>query len=98
MDIEDAVGSAWETAAQDLGIEVSTHGALRDPRGRLHPYTVHVSDFGATNGTICVVGYDETDVVHRLAVEQGFYFSSLFSSYATYDRERFIETLNDWQW
>jgi len=34
----------------------------------------------------------------KILQEHGFYFSLLSSSYATYDRDNFAATLDDWQW
>jgi hypothetical protein len=102
MSLEDAVAAAWTTAADDLGIAVSTHGVLYDADGNAHSYTVHVPDFGSPKGTVCVVASPGGDtlstVICRLAVEQGFHFAGFYDADRTYERAVFIDTLNDWQW
>jgi hypothetical protein len=99
MDLDQAIGEAWTVAADDLGIEVEIGGTLRDESQRPRRYTVRVAHFGRPNGTICVDEVnDDRRTLHQLARDGGYGFSVLHEPYATYDRDLFIDTLNDWQW
>lgn len=92
----DALRAAWETAARDLGIQVSTDGWLLDDEGNRHELAVIVRDFGGTRGMAIFEQADQH--LNDLAAAQGFGYTSLGRSYETYDRSLFEETLNDWRW
>ena len=58
-----------------------------------------IEQFGSVNGTLALARHDVSDGVRELAASRGMYFSLLDeAAYATYDRELFIDTLNDWGW
>jgi hypothetical protein len=86
---------AWRQAAEDLAIRVTTDGAsIVDEQGQHHPLVALVQDFG---GEMHVFEeYDEP--LARLASQRGHGFTVLGSGYDVYDREIFVETLDDWSW
>lgn len=93
------MATAWLQAASDLGIRV------------VHPFTftsrtgstattsgVYLPDFGAPAGTLLTCRFDG-DEVYDAAEETDFFRSALSPhSYEPYNREHFIEALNDWGW
>jgi hypothetical protein len=58
-------------------------------------FEAHVLDFGGPNGTI--VGNQDSEW-GGIRKQLGYYYSNLFPVYRTYDRQHFIDTLNDWGW
>ena len=79
---------AWQDAADDLGIEVAPAEEA-----------VLVRGFGSVQGMICAMpeSVEERDL-RRRAEAHGCGWSVLGPSYLRYDRQAFIETLNDWGW
>ena len=56
-----------------------------------------VHGFGSTCGTL--VGLpDDWETLGNVAEEHGFYFSYLYPPYESYERQHFIDTLDDWGW
>src|SRR5580765_3129511 len=94
-DIETKVVSAWQDAARDLGIRFTSpvtaqhDGASISCLGLVH-------QFGRRIGTIISV-IDEPSSETRYPANDDFLPSRLSDSYAHYDRQFFIDTLNDWQ-
>jgi hypothetical protein len=94
----DALRRAWLRAADDLGIRVSVEGAPDDTQPPRLTYAVLVGDFGSSKGTI-VWPLDELySGQTETAAEQGYFYSYLSPDYESYDRDAFIEALNDWGW
>jgi len=57
--------------------------------------TAWLPDFGSRTGAIAL----SSDVTQKLKPELvGHWCSTLFDIYEAYDRQQFIETLNDWGW
>lgn len=88
MDEAETVQRNWREAASDLGIEVQ---ALGD---------VLVPNFGSNVGMLCALrrtqeGWEE---LRRDAEALGAGWSALGHSFVRYDREVFIDALNDWGW
>jgi hypothetical protein len=77
---------SWSAAAEDLGIAVER---LREG--------VVVREFGRPRGTLCAARQDSVEL-RQEAEQHGMFFSILGASYLVYDRELFIDTLNDWGW
>jgi hypothetical protein len=94
-DIEAKVVAAWQDAARDLGIRFTSPftaqhgGAAISCLGLVH-------QFGRRIGTIISV-LDEPSSETRYPADDDFFPSRLSDSYARYDRQFFIDTLNDWQ-
>jgi hypothetical protein len=98
----EALRAAWREAARDLEIRVSTEDSwLLDADGRRHAVVAVVHDFGNRRGT-AIFGIEDFSRAQMDASElpenEGLYSSWLGDSYETYDRELFVDTLNDWRW
>jgi hypothetical protein len=90
-----AISNAWKHAADDLGIRVLAPVALLTETGETVWLEAHILDFGEPKGTIVADKDGEWgDIRKRL----GYYYSNLFPTYRTYDRQHIIDTLNDWGW
>lgn len=83
---------AWDEAEKDLGIKVNPRLTLELKNGIKN--FVQIKDFGGTKGTIVTLSPDTQDF--KELQELGFYCSALGESYSAYDRNLFIDTLNDW--
>jgi hypothetical protein len=86
-----AVRRAWEQAGEDLGIEVDVDAALAIGA------VVVVRGFGRAPGTVILTPQSPADA-RSVAEEHGYFVSTVSPSYEDYDRELFVDTLNDWQW
>jgi|SRR5579864_6194548 len=97
MEFDIEICHAWAQAAADLGIRVTTPFTLIDNTGKPTLFEAHIPDFGGPKGA--VVGNKESDDEHsELRKRHGYFSSNLYESYRRYDRELFIDTLNDWGW
>ena len=93
--MDSQISEAWLEAAADLGIKVVVPFPLKTESGETQWFEAYIADFGGPKGT--VVGNQDSrteDIRQRL----GYYPSNLFPSYRTYNRQHFIDTLNDWGW
>lgn len=87
--------SAWRKAEKDLLIKIIAPFDLTDENGQEINYWLLVKDFGSKHGTLILSADDTTDF--GIAEKHGYYCSALNTkSYDKYDRELFIDTLNDW--
>ena len=89
METTEQLHQGWRDGADDLGITVQK---LEDP--------VLVSHFGSKAGMLCALRSTKEGQreLQREAEALGMGWSALGTSYLRYDRELFIETLNDWGW
>jgi hypothetical protein len=88
---------AWEDAAKDLGITFIgpfRFGAEDD----WCCVTGLLPDFGSEAGTLLITRKDDDEVSSKASATN--YYCSYLSpySYDQYDRDRFMDTLNDWGW
>lgn len=86
---------AWKTATKDLNIKIQYPFYLTTKNERKLRFDFLVEEFGSQKGIIIM----RLSKIHgRKAIgESGFAYSALnYRSYATYDRQLFIDTLNDW--
>lgn len=90
------VSDAWLAAARDLGITVTAPCVLETGEGE-YTFAALVHDFGRPKGTLVVVPSDR-EVLVEAARARGYFPSCLYESYEAYERQLFIDTLNDWQW
>ena len=90
--------NAWREASRDLGIKVEMPYALQLKSGAKIEADVLVKDFGHVNGML-VSSCDIFSALTDEIVSAGYGYS-VFSTavYQTYDRDLFIEALNDWGW
>ena len=84
--------NAWRKAEQDLGIKINPEFTLR-LKDRTRTFLC-IEHFGGPKGTIAASLDDTADF--KELTELGFYCSALADSYSTYDRDLFVDTLNDW--
>jgi hypothetical protein len=80
---------AWQEAATDLEIDVR-------PRGD----AVLVAEFGSDAGMLCAIpnSREGEDELRDRAESRGMGWSVLGPTYLRYDRDVFIDALNDWGW
>jgi hypothetical protein len=95
-DTEARVVAAWKEAATDLGIRftspfitTATDGSSREHLGLVH-------QFGRRSGTLIAVLHEPSEQIERPAGED-YYRSILGAGYGRYERQSFIDTLDDWQ-
>ena len=94
-DIDEAILRAWLQAGADLGIRVTAPFTLHVSEVEAVTYEAHIVDFGGPNGTVVGVLDDKLNDCRSL---KGYYGSNLAPSYRNYNRQHFIDTLNDWGW
>lgn len=89
MEHSEQLNRSWREAADDLGIEVETSGEA-----------IVVLSFGRRQGTLCWMLHAApgAEDLRSVAKQRGMFWSELSSSYLRYDRDLFIDTLNDWGW
>src|SRR4029077_5223774 len=93
--VEAKVVAAWREAAKDLGIRFTApFSADRDGRHFDNLGLVH--RFGRRVGTIISV-IDEPSSFTRYPADDDYYSSQLSPNYGDYDRQHFIDTLDDWK-
>ena len=99
MSQTDDIASAWHTAADDLGLEIVAPYILKS-HGREFTFVALIRKFGSNNGTLlCLPAQWDDEGFAEVAEAAGFYCSGLYpESYSQYERQRFIDTLNDWGW
>jgi hypothetical protein len=92
---------AWLDAATDLDIDVVAPFTLRVDGNELQCVAL-VRDFGGVSGMVLLHGgvpqWDEVRDLLETACELGYGFSFIRESYCAYDRDLFVDTLNDWGW
>jgi hypothetical protein len=94
-DIEAKVVAAWQDAARDLGIRFTSPFTAQHGSAAISCLGL-VHQFGRRIGTIISV-LDEPSSETLYPADDDFFPSRLSDSYARYDRQFFIDTLNDWQ-
>ncbi len=93
--IDEDMSQAWLVAAKDLAIRVTAPFTIDVDEDEPRIYEAHVQDFGGPKGTVVGV---VVDGLRDCRQAQGYYCSNLAPSYRSYQRQRFIDTLNDWGW
>ena len=84
--------TAWEEAAQDLGLEIITCFKANN-----REYLVYIKHFGSKEGTV-IMDLNDPNELNQGEVP-GFFGSKLNPEvYNKYDRDVFIDTLEDWGW
>jgi hypothetical protein len=97
-----SVVKAWQRAATDLGIRVQAPYELADKTGQLCYFAAYVPDFGSRKGALALVieppDFKQDEVTVECAKHHGIWCSALnIETYAKYDRQAFIDMLDDWQ-
>jgi len=90
---------AWLEAAKDLNIKVVHPFKFKTPTGEeFETVGVYLPDFGSKNGTLLTCRFD-SDEIMEIADETNYYQSALNPHhYEPYNRNDYIEALNDWGW
>ena len=94
-ELESQIVSAWREAARDLGIRFTAPFALQRS-GRLVEQLGFVHQFGRRLGTV-IAAMRQPSSLGTVAADDDYFFSQLSGSYARYDRQLFVDTLDDWQ-
>jgi hypothetical protein len=96
---ESRVVAAWREAAADLGIRFTSPVSITAPDGRHHECIGLVHQFGRRIGTlISVIGEPSEQAQYSAdAADADYFVSKLGAVYGRYNRQWFIDTLNDWQ-
>jgi hypothetical protein len=93
---EAKVVAAWQEAAADLGIRFTSPFVVAVADGRQHEHLGLVHQFGGRIGTLIRVIREPSEHSPHPPGDD-YYFSILGSGYARYERQFFIDTLDDWQ-
>jgi len=91
------IANAWLEAGQELRIEVISPFSIHTASGEVIEYIALVPQFGSANGMLLINDFDQDRI--QAAQANGYGYSCLYlSSYGDYQREHFIDALNDWGW
>lgn len=95
--LDQRIAEAWQAACADLGIHIKTPFTLTQKDGAAVQYIALVEHFGSEKGMLLLS--DSTDSMPmNVAQANGYGYSCLSHGYENYERERFVDTLNDWGW
>jgi hypothetical protein len=91
--------AAWRAASRDLGIEFISPFQLKDD-GEALSYIGLVPGFGSKKGTAIIFENDlqKQNTLIRVAAAHGYGYSCLGPDGSDYDRDSFVEMLNEWEW
>ena len=95
-DTEAKVVAAWKEAAADLGFRFTSPFVFTAPDGRCHEHIGLVHQFGRRIGAVISVLDEPSEQIPRPAGDD-YYWSILGPGYGRYERQSFIDTLDDWQ-
>jgi hypothetical protein len=95
-DTEAKVVAAWKEAAADLGIRFTSPFIIRTPDGRSHEHLGLIHQFGRRIGALISV-LDEPSEQNPRPASDDYFWSILGPRYRQYERQTFIDTLDDWQ-
>jgi len=92
--------AVWKFAGRELGFYVEAPFILSTADGEFR-FVALIRDFGSPHGMLVLTGA-ESDSYDQRAVEVaqslGFGFSIVGDTYNCYNRQHFIDTLDDWQY
>jgi hypothetical protein len=92
----DRVIDAWRVAALNLKIVIQSPFILGTSDGKELKFKLLIESFGSNLGTLIFSMTTDSKVDIETAKEFGYYWSILNpDAYSVYEREHFIETLND---
>jgi hypothetical protein len=98
-EIESKVVEAWRQAARELGIQFTSPFTATTRGGKRVECIGLVHHFGRRGGTIISVLHQPSslsDLVGKWQNEE-YFISVLGSGYGNYNRQLFVDTLDDWQ-
>ena len=93
---EAKVVAAWKEAAADLNIRLTTPYVVSTADGRSFEYLGLVHNFGRKIGTLIRVNGEPSEHTPH-PPGNDYYWSLLSPGYGKYQRQSFIDTLDDWQ-
>ena len=96
-DTESKIIAAWRFAAQDLSFEFTSPFSAMVKGGCSVKFLGLVHHFGANVGML-IRGKSSGIVDGFWPADEEYGLSELWKSYCKYDRELFIDTLEDWGW
>jgi hypothetical protein len=99
MTPQEREAAAWREASRNLGIEFISPFSLNNGSETLS-YVGLVPCFGSKRGTAVIIEEDlekQSRLCH-VAAAQGYGYSCFGPDGSDYDRDVFIEVLNDWEW
>jgi len=90
---------AWLIASADLDVQITPAITLSRPGEAPLSFLCLVHGFGSARGTLICTTDDDVTGAFEVAERAGFYPSGLNpTTYATYERQHFIDTLEAWGW
>ena len=95
-DTETKVVAAWRQAAADLGFEFTSPFVLTLSDGSHHEHLGLVHRFGRHIGALISVLHEPSEKIPRPTGDD-YYWSILGPGHGRYERQSFIDTLDDWQ-
>jgi hypothetical protein len=96
--VEQLIQASCQTAAEDLGVAITSPFVVVDAEGKAHTFLALFKDFGSGKGTLICLA-DDWLALNPVAVKQGYYCSGLHpASYGRYDRSLWLETFEEWGW
>ena len=98
--IDERLADAWRAASEALGVEILAPYSF-EWKGDVFDCLAFVPLFGGTKGTVVEAlhepGFDADPRLRAAAQEAGYFVSSVNTeAYSTYDKQLFVETLQDW--
>jgi hypothetical protein len=94
-----ATSAAWLAAAADLGLDVVAPYRVVDSENRAINGSALVRQFGSSAGALVLDLASTTQTETAAATRLGFFVAQVSAeAYASYDRDLFVDTLNDWGW
>ncbi len=88
------ITNAWIEASKELGVKIKAPFMLQLERDNFIESILLVEDFGSKLGTLVFVESDW--LVNEKIKPSGYGISTLGETYQKYNRDSFIEMLNDW--
>jgi hypothetical protein len=98
-EIEFKVVEAWKKAADDLAIRFSSPFTVVTQDGHRLACIGFIHNFGRRVGTIISILDQPSSLAHLVGRwnDEDYYISVLAAGYGEYQRQTFIDTLDDWQ-
>lgn len=92
MNFRDVIVAFYQ-AGRNLDFDVSSPFIFSSPDGRVHHFPLYVKDFGSPQGTL-FFSLDENRDLKEIQ-QYGFFISLISTNYGTYEKQKFIDMLND---
>lgn len=94
-----ATSAAWLAAGADLGLDVVAPYRVVDSENQAINGFALVRQFGSSAGALVLDLASTTPSESAVATRLGFFVAQVSAeAYASYDRDLFVDTLNDWGW